>query len=268
MKFARPMDRLTQYSSNSSRASASPASTASQIILASRWPAFFCRLLLRPSASARSANLTKDAAEVYASRQPLRPQPHCSPSRWMTMWPISPAMPLLPVYSLPSMMMPPPTPVPSVTMTMLRAPFAEPAVASPSAAQLASLSSCTAQPNSGRNASAKQTLFMPRLVPNLSVQVALSNEPGTPMPMLVMLSGAIPRSPHSASASSFISASPVRVGVLRLLSSVPSSSHSAALTDVPPRSIPILMLLPPSIMSQKYAGPARGNTHPDAPGCC
>src|SRR5699024_10320638 len=87
---------------------------------------------------------------------------------------------------MPMLVMPPPTPVPSVTMTMLRAPFAEPAVASPSAAQLASLSSCTAQPNSGRNASAKQTLFMPRLVPNLSVQVALSNEPGTPMPMLVM----------------------------------------------------------------------------------
>src|SRR5699024_5885689 len=135
-------------------------------------------------------------------------------------------------------------------ISILRAFFAAPAVASPSAAQFASLSSCTVHPNSGRNASAKQTLLIPRLVPNLSVQVALSNDPGTPMPMLVMASGAAPPSPHSVSASCFMTAhspaaSPVGVGALCLHSRVPSSPHSAALTVVPPKSIPILMIIPP-----------------------
>ena len=166
------------------------------------------------------------------------------------MCPISPAMPLQPVYSWPLIIMPPPTPVPSVTISMLRVPLAAPAVASPSAAQFASLSRCTGQPNSGKNASAKLTLFRSRLVPNRRVQVFLSNEPGTPMPIAVTSSTAQRCALHSESASVFISAFrpaalPVRVGRLSLHSSVPSSVQSAALTVVPPRSIPILTANPP-----------------------
>ena len=38
----------------------------------------------------------------------------------MTMWPISPAVPLKPEYNLPSTMMPPPMPVPMKMPTMYR----------------------------------------------------------------------------------------------------------------------------------------------------
>ena len=155
---------------------------------------------------------------------------------------------LQPVYSLPSMTMPPPTPVPSVTMSIFLIFFAAPAVASPRAAQFASLSICTAQANSGRNACEKHMSFMPRFVPTLSVQLTLSYVPGTPMPMLSTSSGCTPPASHSASASCFMSSrkpsgSPVLVGTLCLMRIAPSSAHSAALTLVPPKSIPIRISL-------------------------
>ena len=58
-------------------------------------------------------------AEAYRSQQPFRPQVHCSPPWTMTMWPPSPAQPLMPVWILPFKMMPVPMPVPRVTRIRL-----------------------------------------------------------------------------------------------------------------------------------------------------
>ena len=88
-----------------------------------------------------------------------------------------------PVYSLPLSTMPPPTPVPSVTISIFWVPFPAPPANSPSAAQLASLSIATVQEKSGSKTWAKHTLDIPRFVPNLSVQVDFTIAPGKPMPI-------------------------------------------------------------------------------------
>ena len=55
-----------------------------------------------------------------ASKQPRLPQLHFGPPTSITMWPISPAVPLWPEYNLPSRMMPPPMPVPRKMPTTCR----------------------------------------------------------------------------------------------------------------------------------------------------
>ena len=78
-------------------------------------------------------------AEAYASKQPFLPQVHFSPPMRMTICPISAPAERLPSNSFPSMMMPPPTPVPRVTNMDEPYCFAAPAKLSPSAAAFASL---------------------------------------------------------------------------------------------------------------------------------
>jgi len=55
----------------------------------------------------------------YASTQPCRPQRHCRPSNWSSVWPHSPALLVVPRISEPSTAMPAPTPVPRLTTAMV-----------------------------------------------------------------------------------------------------------------------------------------------------
>ena len=62
------------------------------------------------------------------------------------MWPHSPAMAFGPVSTRPSTTMPPPTPVPRMTVNTIAAPAPAPSVASERARQLASLANATGRP--------------------------------------------------------------------------------------------------------------------------
>ncbi len=86
-------------------------------------------------------------ARVSASTHPRLPHPQGGPSTSMIWWPISPALPLTPVMSLPSIITPPPMPVPSVMATMLRQPRPAPIVPSARVNALASLIIATGSPS-------------------------------------------------------------------------------------------------------------------------
>src|SRR5438132_1657404 len=84
--------------------------------------------------------LAPPATETHVQRldEPAPPQtlPHGPAHRW----PISAADPFAPRHNFPSRIMPPPTPVPNVTHTILRFPRAAPCHISPTAAAFASFS--------------------------------------------------------------------------------------------------------------------------------
>ena len=88
--------------------------------------------------------LTIPVAEAICSRQPLFPQLQLSVSSGSTQaCPISPPAPCAPVTILPSTIMPPPTPVPSVAMIRFFVPSPPPFHISPRAATLASFPTFT-----------------------------------------------------------------------------------------------------------------------------
>ena len=94
----------------------------------------------RPSSAATRPKWARAEPEAKRSQHPRRPHGQSGPSGSTTMWPISPTKPLLPRWMTPPASTPPPMPVPSVTSTASRAPWALPTVDSASSAQVASLS--------------------------------------------------------------------------------------------------------------------------------
>ena len=70
----------------------------------------------RPASAASRASTPSPAPDAKRSQQPRRPHGHGGPAGSTTMWPISPAKPAAPTWTRPSITMPPPMPVPSVTM--------------------------------------------------------------------------------------------------------------------------------------------------------
>ena len=98
---------------------ASPAFAASHTSLAVK-PAFKSSFVATSLCAAMylSATLTRPFADAYCSKQPFLPQPqHSDSSSTIGICPISPPAPFIPATILPSRMIPPPTPVPSVIMT-------------------------------------------------------------------------------------------------------------------------------------------------------
>ena len=116
---ASPLPRYSPNCSAISIATLSPAFTASNTVFAEISPPLST---LGASSLARRllARRVTPVADAYYSRQPLFLQPQVSVSA-SSIWicPISPPAPLVPVSILPSMMIPPPTPVPKVTATRL-----------------------------------------------------------------------------------------------------------------------------------------------------
>ena len=94
----------------------------------------------RPSSAATRPKWASAEPEANRSQHPRRPHGQSGPSGSTTMWPISPTKPLLPRWMTPPASTPPPMPVPRVTSTASRAPWALPTVDSASSAQVASLS--------------------------------------------------------------------------------------------------------------------------------
>src|SRR5437868_14798005 len=91
---------------------------------------------------------TIPVADAYNSKHPVLPHLHFIEANGSTVaCPISPAEPCAPRHSLLSRMTPPPTPVPSVTLTTSAHPRAAPNHLSPTAAAFASFSSKTGQPS-------------------------------------------------------------------------------------------------------------------------
>ena len=93
------------------------------------------------------ASLAIPVADAYCSRHPLFPQLHGTSSLGFTgACPISPPAPWAPVTIFSLMMIPPPTPVPRVTMIRFLAPCPPPFHISPRAATLASFPAFTLRP--------------------------------------------------------------------------------------------------------------------------
>ena len=141
---ARVFPRIFPKRSATSIASSSPSFTASNTVLAEILPLSLSTLGLSSSARRRFARRTIPVAEVYCSRHPQLPQLQASVSSSIT-WicPISPPAPVAPERIFPSTMIPPPTPVPSVTATTLEYPWPPPFHISPRAATFASLPAST-----------------------------------------------------------------------------------------------------------------------------
>ena len=121
--------------------------------------------------------------DAYASQQPLFPQEHCSsPSALIMMCPSSPPAQLKPRYGLPSMITPPPTPVPSVIKTKLSAssPFT---AYSPNAAAFASFSKLIRLPSLFSSIAPNSVFFIRILHAYATIPFLLSTVPGQPIPI-------------------------------------------------------------------------------------
>src|SRR3990167_9300592 len=86
------------------------------------------------------AILTIPVADAYCSRHPLLPQGQGGPSGYIVICPNSPAIPYSPRHIFLLRTIPPPTPVPRVSIQKLSKPFPPPIHPSPIAARFASLS--------------------------------------------------------------------------------------------------------------------------------
>src|SRR3954452_13631770 len=177
---------------------------------------------------------------------PSRPHGHCAPSRFTTMWPISPAPPR-PCHSRPSRMIPPPTPVPQKTPSSERYGLPAPNSNSAAVATETSLPRRTSgTPRSSRSSCAAGTgLSKPGRLPALAIVPAPSStSPGEPTPTPARSAGATPASSDAvrsavASASTTAWAPPVvGVGSRAWPTTSWRSSATIAWTFVPPRSMP------------------------------
>ena len=148
--------------------------------------------------------------------------------------------------TLPLTMTPPPTPVPSVTMTALLQPLAQPIQISPRAATLASLPTSTLMPPS-RAPSSSETLRLPqppRFAQMMGTMRLFSTGPGTPTPTPSTCAAERPFScilPCTAAARFSRMCSPaleVSVGTSHFSSSSPVVLNRPIFAVVPPRSMP------------------------------
>ena len=183
-------------------------------------------------------------AEAYCSTHPYFPQAHRSVSLWNTViCPISPAIPWAPASTFPFRMTAPPTPVPSVTITISRYPLPPPCHSSPRAAAFASLQTQTFFCRRIFNCSCTGHASHPRFTAPLTTP-SRPAIPGVSMPTPMICSSASPRSLclcSSEAATCSIICSPcslVSVGISHFSISFPLSVNRPSLQLVPPTSTP------------------------------
>ena len=117
---ARVLPRICACSSTTVFASSSPIFARSNTSFAVTVSRSLSADFLSDEAMALVASRTTPVADVYCSRQPVLPHPHISVSFSSTqICPISPPAPFTPKSIFPLSIIPPPTPVPSVTITTL-----------------------------------------------------------------------------------------------------------------------------------------------------
>ena len=163
-------------------------------------------------------------------------------------------------------MIPPPTPVPSVTITRLLWPLPPPCHISPSAATFASFPAFTGYPISFSSSSSTFSIPHPRFTHLRTVPSSLTG-PGTPIPtpstssfasFLLSITSFIE---SAMSGRTFFPPSSVRVLISHLSSSSPSTVKSPIFTVVPPTSTPntylaMFFLLPHSPLFIVISRPA------------
>lgn len=141
------------------------------------------------------------------------------------------------------MMMPPPTPVPSVTMTMFWYPAPPPCHISPSAATLASFPALTRSPVSTLRRCSTLNTSQPRLT-HLNTVPSGPTGPGTPSPMpstskvKIFFSLSLSSTACAISFKINLPSASVRVGISHISSSLPLVSNRPILIVVPPISTP------------------------------
>jgi hypothetical protein len=131
----------------------------------------------------------KPVPEIQVSRQPLRPHQQAGPGdssglgQGRGVCPHSPATPLAPSTSLPSIARPPPQPVPMITANTPAKPAAAPSTASDRARQLASLASRTGRPRPASRSSRNRRPFSQVELALRITPVRGDTEPGAPTPI-------------------------------------------------------------------------------------
>ena len=240
---------LPRYSPNCSAiltARSSPSLTASNTFFADSFSSgtFLKTLGSSQERSALLASLTTPVAEAYSSRQPVFPQPQRSVSLSSTcICPISPPAPTAPVRISPFTIIPPPTPVPSVTAIRFLHPWPPPFHISPRAATFASFPAFTGRSRSSASVSRMLKVPQPRFTAPYTVP-SPSMGPGAPSPTPTTSFFSISFSSIFAlmlsAVSARISSPPFSflVGISHLSSKFPSISKSPNFTVVPPTSTP------------------------------
>ncbi len=212
----------------------------------------------------------KRSARTKASRQPLSPQPHVGPSGSIVWCPSSPAVPSWPRWIRPSIAITPPTPVPSVSPTIERAPRPAPSRSSASPKARASLMSATGRSTAvaigsatGWSAHAPGMFTMNRVRP-----VAGSYRPGTPTPTDPIAGHRSAASRARSTMRPTTASGPPDAGVRtrprsRTCQASDPRSMTAHLRFVPPRSMPKCCVPPegaaPAVRSRESLGPVTGS---------
>src|SRR5215208_62823 len=243
---ARPMPSHRPVSSRTEMAASSPSCAS----LVTSSPST-CRSMASCPSAERGFSLATSRAlrpmavpEASASRQPRLPQPQRGPVGSIVMWPTSPPAPWAPRKSTPSVMIPPPTPVPRVINTRWSRSLPTPKRNSPQAATLASFSTVTVRPvlrpiSSSRRMfsiscrlGAKMTLFSEaRIRPGTATHTPPTSKPS----FTSVIARAI------VSISRF--GGTAWVGYLTSFRISPSGETIAAAIFVPPMSTPIAFIL-------------------------
>ena len=155
------------------------------------------------------------------------------------MWAISPAKPALPRTSRPSITRAPPSPVPTVTMSMCAAPVAAPKRYSAQPAAFASFSITTGRPVRRSISSASGCCRQARLAAKFTVRLSAPTNPAAPTPTPTTACSERSSATASATAASISAASVA--GVLRVVAAMisPSPSTTPAAIFVPPMSTPM-----------------------------
>ncbi|CAB5029699.1 unannotated protein [freshwater metagenome] len=183
------------------------------------------------------ASRTSALPLAYCSQHPLRPQAHGNPSGIAFIWPISPAAPCAPRNNTPSMMMPPPMPVPTVTIVKSSISSPAPNLNSPHAAAFPSFSTTTGRPTTSSSKARAGTFDQPRFGAKKTVDLAESTGPATPNPTPTTAPG------YGALSSATTSATTARA----LFASLRGDSRRAVVTIAPDSSTkPAKILVPPT----------------------
>ena len=173
-------------------------------------PASSTRRGAAPTSAASRPSRPRPLPEAKRSQQPRLPQGQRGPWGSMTMCPNSPAKPLAPSWSRPLATIPPPMPVPRVTMSTSSRPCAAPRTRSAQPAQLASLATRT--DDAGNLASSPARMGRPTIAGRLGAKrstPSLSTKPGAPTPTSSPVRPGASLATTPATASSSSSPSPV-----------------------------------------------------------
>src|SRR5579884_938108 len=229
-------------------------------------PSFASRISLCASAAGPNASSAAAVAArpvTYGSRcpRPVQTPRQGLPSWTITTWPSSAPRPFAPRNGRPPEITPPPSPVPSVSITRSSTPRPTPARHSPIAAAFASLSSPTARPKRFAMCSRSAKSARGRFTHSTTTPAARSIGDGIPKPTAPTSSVSSSSTAASSSATTEDCES-CGVGRSWRRTTRPSCATTPARIFVPPTSTPIACV---ALISSGYRNPPNGRRRQAVP---